>query len=180
MNKEPIITVGRGLLVFYLILVAIGAMFLPGGDCSKHHLALRHLGQNTRIHQPLLTKPTGLSIEDHFWLDQELKQLEGKYLSREVEAGQPVTPQDVRPWPEIKREDAIPVEFESIPDWVSFNQGSFVQVWIESHPISERAYVLAIVPSGSRWLALLRRNDLSKLVSSKEPLKLRLDVVAGK
>jgi hypothetical protein len=180
MNEESIITVGRVLLVIYLIAVTIVAILLPFGDRSKHFLALRHLGQNTRIHKPLLVKPPGLSLEDHFWLDRELKELEGKYLSRDVLAEQPITLQDVKAWPELKREEAIPVEFEPEPDWVSLNQGSFVQVWVDNQPISERAYVLAIVPSGSRWLALLRKNDLSKVVSSKEPLKLRLDTVAGK
>lgn len=174
------ITFGRVLLVAYLLAVTIAAIYVPFEDHRKHSLALRYLGQNTRIHKSLLVKPQELSLEDNFWLDRELKELEGKYLSRDVQAQQPITLQDVKAWPELKREEAIPVEFEPEPDWVSLNQGSFVQVWVDNQPISERAYVLAIVPSGSRWLALLRKNDLSKVVSSKEPLKLRLDTIAGK
>src|SRR5258708_39934228 len=100
MNKESTITVGRVLLVIYLIAVTIVAILLPFGDRSKHFLALRYLGQNTRIHKPLLVKPQGLSLEDNFWLDRELKELEGKYVSRDVQAEQPITLQDVKAWPE--------------------------------------------------------------------------------
>ena len=175
-----IFTRGRLVIGIYVVVVVVYASSLPFGDTNKHYVALRHLGVNTRIHAALLTKPSALSIEDHYLLDQKRKQLEGKYLVREIKTGEAIKPDDVKPWPEISRENAIPVEFEPEPDWVSFNQGSLVQVWTDSNPVSERAYVLAIVPTGNRWLALLRRSDLSKLASSKEPFKLRLDVVAGK
>src|ERR1043166_2022185 len=167
--------IGRILVVLYVLLIIAIASVLPFGHRDKHYLALRDLGQNTRIHNSLLIKPNDLSLEDHIWLDRELKDLEGKYLAKQVGASEPITLQDVKAWPEIKQEESLPVEFEAEPDWVSFNQGSYVQVWNDSQPISERAYVLAIVPSRSRWLALLRKSDLSKLASSKEPLKLRLD-----
>jgi hypothetical protein len=167
----------------YVILVLIGGFVLiPGRDSGKHLTALRYLDTNTRLSESLLLKPTNLSIEESIWLDREAKELKGKYIKTPVEGTKEILVDNVAEWPSVKSADAFPAELTTEPDWVFLNSGSLLQVWTPNKSTPDRAHVLAIVPSGSKWIVLLRRQELSPqaLTASKDAPVVRLEVVAGK
>lgn len=171
----------RTCAVVYVVVILIVAFFIRDRDKTKRLTALRFLGANTRLSEKLLVKPSELSIEESFSLDQELKSLKGKYIKKDVAAMEPVTAENVSDWPTVKPTEAFPVELATEPDWVFLNQGSLVQVWVANKPSPERALVLAILPAaGDKWLALLRRRDVSALLAgAKDSHVLRLEVMAG-
>ena len=171
----------RTCAVLYIVVILIVAFFIRDRDETKRLTALRFLGANTRLSEKLLVKPNELSIEESYALDRELKSLDGKYIKKDVAARDPVTAENVSDWPAVKPSEAFPVELATAPDWVFLNQGSMVQVWVANKPTPERAQVLAILPAaGDKWLALLRRRDVSALLAgAKDAHVLRLEVMAG-
>lgn len=171
----------RTCAIVYVVVILVVAFFIRDRDKTKRLTALRFLGANTRLSEKLLVKPNQLSIEESYALDRELKSLDGKYIKKDVAAREPVTAENVSDWPAIKPSEAFPVELQNAPDWVFLNQGSLVQVWVANKPTPERAQVLAILPAaGDKWLALLRRRDVSALLAgAKDSHVVRLEVMAG-
>jgi hypothetical protein len=155
-----LITPGRLLAAVYLVVVLAIAGLMPDTDRELHATAMRYLGPNTRIADVLLGPPSGLHLEESMRLDRERQTLIGQYVKQAIDAGATVAPPNVRPWPDLSGQDAVPVEFEAEPEWMLLNQGAAVEVWVADKQVAAHAEVLAIVPSGKRWLALLRKSDL--------------------
>lgn len=175
-------TTGRVVVGAYLVLVVIAASFIPGSVGNVHYAALRYLGPNTRLTDKLLVAPAKVSLEDRFRLARERDQLEGRYVKQPVDADNAITPDNVRAWPELNGEEAAAVELDAEPDWMFLNQGAIVEFWVGDKPKPEHALVLAIVPSGNKWLALLRKKDLppGSFGMPTEKKALRVEVLPGK
>lgn len=176
------ITTGRVMAVSYTLLVfVIAFLVIPEAEQEIHYSARRCLGSNTRLAMPLLVPPSFVSWQGKSRLAREARTLDGQYLKEPVKAGGPIDPKKVRAWPEIF-EEVVPVELDSEPDWMVMNQGARVEVWIGDKPEPQHGVVLAIVPSGKKWLALLRKSDLkvSALGTPKDPRILRLEALPGR
>lgn len=144
-----------------LLVGLIAYFFLPYSDDNIHYQAPRFLGKNTRLASALLSLPAKISLEDRFRLIREYTRLEGKYVKHDIEAGRPITPDDVSVWPDINPEEAVPFELESQPDWMFLNTGTTIEIWLGDKRQTQ-ALILAIVPSGNKWLALLQKKDLQQ------------------
>lgn len=183
-EKMPaFITRGRVAVAAYFILIVVLAVWVvPGRSSDKHHLARRYMGANTRLGPELLVEPTGLSLEDRLWLKRERGRLVNKYLTEAVEAGSPVTTEKVKTWPDIDVGKAFAVELTSPPDLVFLNQGAAVQLWVGNNAAPEHSHVLAVVPSGAKWLAFLCRRELRPdgLIGSKDVPTFRLEAAPEK
>jgi hypothetical protein len=175
-------TTGRVVVGVYLVLIVIAACFIPGSVGDVHYMALRYLGPNTRLTDKLLVAPANVSLEDRFRLAREREHLEGQYVRQAVCATQAITPDNVRAWPELNGEEAAGVELDAEPDWMFLNQGAIVEFWVGDKPKPEHALVLAIVPSGNKWLALLRKKDLApdSFGTPKQTKTLRVEVLPEK
>lgn len=179
----PDITAGRVMVVGYIIMiVALAVWVVPGRNGEKHYLARRYMGANTRLGAELLIEPTDLSLEDRLWLKRERARLVNKYLIGSIEQNAPVTPDKVKTWPDINTKDAVAVELASQPDWVFLNQGAAVQMWTGNNATPERSHVLAVVPSGGKWLAFICKYELQQqgLINSKDTPTLRLEAAPEK
>lgn len=178
--SNPVTLARTGVVLYAATIIALAFFFIPGSDRTKHFTARRYLGANTRLSERLLVKPSNTSIDENFSLNQEFEKLNGKYIRKDVEAMKAVTPDNVTDWPILAPTETFPVEMATEPDWMFMNQGSLVQVWIGNNPTPQRAAVLAILPSDKKWVALLKRQDVSAvLAGSKEPHVVKLEVVAG-
>jgi hypothetical protein len=175
-DTVPGITTWRVIVVTYFGLVfAMAYLVIPGGNSTAHYLALRSMDSNTRIADSLLLVPRHLSLEDRFRLNREHSQLEGRYVKRGLAAGQPITPDNVVLWPELHEEAAL-VELDAEPDWMFLNEGARVQLWSGDRLQPKRAVVLAIVKSGNKWLALLRKSDLDPATLDAKEKKVRVEL----
>ena len=175
-------SVGRVLVGVYALLVLLVAfLIVPSSQKNVHYRALRFLGRNTRLAPSLLLAPRELSMENRLRLARERPKLEGRYLSKDLKVDDEITPEDVVPWPLIKPEDVAPIELPAEPDWMLLNQGTRVEVWLGENPEPEHAQVLAIVPSGTQWIALLQKKDLKQknLGPPSAAKAVRIEVLAG-
>jgi hypothetical protein len=155
------ITTGRVLAFVYAVaMLGVAYFFLPWHRDESHVQAVRYLGANTRMARTLWTQPREQAGR------LELARLEddlvGKYLRRPVEADKPLSRADVMPWPDLPDEEIVQILLDEEPNWLMLNQGSTVDVWIgQKRATTQYAVVQAIVASGTRWVALLRRKDFA-------------------
>lgn len=177
-TRLPWITTGRVLAASYAaVIVAVTCWLVPAPSGPAHFRAVRDLGANTRLADVLLVAPAGVSLEDRFRLAREKKRLTGRYLKTPVKGGNCVAHAETLDWPAVKVEEAVPLELDAEPDWMLLNQGTMVQVWTGDE--LQRALVLAVVPFGPKWIALLRKSDLKPgpLGTPKLPAKLRIETL---
>ena len=170
--------------IYVAAMIAIAIWAIPSND-RYNFLAVRYLGANTRVANMLFTKPPNLSLAGRLRLDRLQLELVGKYVKKPIKPGDAIVPTNLASWPDLS-DDLIPVALSDEPDWMTFNEGSMVNVWKGDKPITlHGAEVQAIVrPDESKktWLVLLRRSDLvpdylsnSDLAKSDSPVKMRLD-----
>jgi hypothetical protein len=150
------ITPGRILVALYVLLILCVAYWLVP-TVPKHFLAIRTLGVNTRLANALLVAPKNASTEELAQLMHERSKLEGKYLTQNVDKGHDIELDKLADWPELKAGGLVPLEIET-PDWLLLNQGTIVEVWAGGKLKAKDVQVAAIVPSGQKWLALLRKD----------------------
>jgi hypothetical protein len=194
-------TIGRILVIIYVILVlCAGFLAIPGPASGLHYTASRYLGPNTRLSDALLVTPAVRTLEDRLRVGREHARLVGSYVKNEVNRGAEVNTENTQPWPSLTNQEIASVELPTEPDWLLFNRGSLVEVWVGTAQVAQSAFILAIVPldqsppaaqtsasiqtttsaqnsaPGRKWLVLLRRSDLgvSGLGSPKEEIKLRI------
>ena len=177
------ITTGRMISAGYAALVLVIAFYvIPNAASHVHYLATRYLGTNTRLASSLLVAPGKISLEDRLRLARERSELEGRYLKQPVDGGDAITPDKVSGWPDVNGEEVTPVEIDTEPDWMIMNQGTQVELSVGDKAQPEYAHVLAIVPSGNKWLALLQKKDLgpTSFGAPKEKRTLRIWVLPEK
>lgn len=153
-------TAGRVLALGYVAVVSVASFLVPKSDSGIHFEAPRFLGKNTRIGSSLLMPPRNSSLEERFWLARERSKLEGKYLAEAITEKSTIAAANVRSWPDLSLDEAVPFELNAEPDWMFLNQGTTVNIRLDDPAQTQHAEVLAIVPSGNKWVALLRRADL--------------------
>jgi hypothetical protein len=163
---------------YVAIVLVIAFCVIPERAGDVHYLAPRYLGSNTRLAGTLFVLPTKVWVEDRLRLARERSQLEKRYVKKSVDAGAALTPDNVSVWPELS-EDAVPVEVDNEPDWMLLNQGTKVELWIGDKPEPQHTLVLAIVPSGDRWMALLSRQGLVLNSPGSAKRTLRIEALPG-
>jgi hypothetical protein len=97
----------------------------------------------------------------------------GRYLRRTVEADARLTRVDVIPWPDLQNEEIVAVTIDDEPNWLMLNKGSIVDVWMgQNRATPQYAMAQAIVPSGTKWAVVLRREDFAtdSLSSTENPI----------
>ena len=156
------ITKARVIALGYVVLIVAVSYLLPKSNTNISFLAPRFLGKNTRLGQSLLIVPRNISFEERSWLTRERGKLEGRYLVHDIAEGSAITSDAVISWPQLNPEEGVPFELDAEPDWMILNQGTTVQVWLGGNAEPERAQLLAIVPYGNKWMALLRKSDLKQ------------------
>src|SRR2546430_744057 len=158
------------------IVLSIGHSTVPGASTDLHFIASRDLDTNTRVLDDLLVSPPIHSLEDRLSLASEKQLILGKYVRRLVRRGGAIKSNNVDPWPTLKTDEVTPVEIDSVPDWMTFNQGTKVEVW-SGDKGPQHATVLAIVPSNKKWLVLLPTKAIASKVptTSKEARTLRIE-----
>lgn len=170
--------------IYVAMMIAIAVYAIPSND-QHSFLAVRYLGANTRIANTLFIRPSNLSLSGRLHLDRLQVELVGKYVKEPIAPGAAIALANLASWPDLS-DDLIPVILSDEPDWMTFNEGSVVDVWKDDKLITlHGAEVQAIVqPDKNKktWLVLLRRNDLvpdylsdSDLAKSNSPVTVRLD-----
>jgi hypothetical protein len=155
MNNVPWITTSRVLLIGYMIIIVLVAFIIvPASRDGVHDVAIRYLGVNTRLVEELLVPATPITLEERLRLDRERARVLGKYLGEAVPEGTPVLADNVRERPVLKGK-VYPLVLDGQPDLQLLNQGTILRVWIGKDSEPQRVEVLAIVPSGDDWVALL-------------------------
>jgi hypothetical protein len=148
------------LIVYGVIVAAIAFGLIPPSASDVRYTAARYLGANTRLDRSLMIEPPTRTLDERLRLAREEERLAGKYIKAAVPSGQLVRSENVLLWPDLSGLEAIPVELSAEPDLFSLNQGTKVEILKADNTASQHALVLAIVKSGNKWLAMLRRSDL--------------------
>ena len=174
------ITKGRVILVGYVVLVS-AISFLLDSSSKASFKAPRFLGKNTRLGPSLLITPSDSSLQERVRLSSERRKLEGRYLNSDINQNSEISTDKTSLSPQLA-EATVPFELEGEPDWMYLNQSAKVKIWFGTDGSApEYAEVLAIVPSGKKWLALLRAADIKRtdFSSTKSPRTLRIERIAG-
>jgi hypothetical protein len=149
-------------VVVYLgLVVAVAFGLIPHSASDVRYAAARYLGANTRLDRGLLIASPTRTLDERLRLAREEERLVGKYVKVPVPSGQLVRSENVVLWPDLSGLEVIPVELNAEPDLFLLNEGTKVEILRADNSASQHALVLAIVKSGNKWLAMLRRSDLS-------------------
>jgi hypothetical protein len=148
-------------IVVYGVLVAVAFAFIPHSASEVRFTAARYLDKNTRLDDRLLTPPPIRTLDERLRLARERDRLLGKYVKNPIPSGQPVKSEDMLAAPDLSTIDIVVVDLSGEPDLALLNQGARVEILKSDSSPAQHASVLAVVKSGSKWLAMLRKGDLA-------------------
>jgi hypothetical protein len=175
----PRIKVGSIIVVYAGLVVAFALWGISADLGNVHFCAARYLDGNTRIGERLLIAPATGSLDDSFRLAREKREVVDKYLREPVEMGKEIATDNLMIWPDLDGKETVAVEMDSEPDWMVMNEGTVVEIRAGDKVVCEHAVVLAILPSGAKWLVLLPKSDITSndFFASKVPATLSVEAL---
>jgi hypothetical protein len=155
------VRLGYVVIIVYGLLVAVAFAFIPRSASDVRFTAARYLDKNTRLDDRLLIPPPIGTLDERLRLARQRDRLLGRYVKDPIPSGRPIKSKDLLAEPDLSAIDAAVVDLAGEPDLALLNQGAKVAIVPADNSPTQHASVVAVVKSGDKWLALVRKSDLT-------------------